>query len=115
MAVIDRIICGNKESGYEMNFLAGFKYHEHGWKSKNLYLNGLIYLMMGKVTPQRMGIVPRIALEFLLHPKMVALNEKSPHFMRGLIFAKQKIWRVRSALIRQIMRWAPNPVAIRIK
>lgn len=112
MALDDRIISGKSESGYEMNFLAGYNYQDHGWKNQNLYMNGLIYMMMGKVTWLRMGLVPRGVLPLLLHPYVIAFNDRHPVTIKAFVYFKQKLWRVRSALIRLLKRWVPNPASL---
>jgi anaerobic magnesium-protoporphyrin IX monomethyl ester cyclase len=111
-AVADNIICGKADSGYEMNFLGGLNYSDHRWKNKNLYLNGIVYLMMGKTTLLRFGLVPRIAIKFLLNLKVISFNDKHPIIIKCIIEIKKKIWRMRSMLIRIVKKVIKNPTRI---
>ena len=95
-AVKDGIIGGVQDSGFELDFLGGFNYKKHPWKKKNLYLNGLIFLMAGKVTRRRLGLVPRPWLAFLLRPSIVAFNEKHDVFIRILILFKMVTFKLRA-------------------
>ena len=115
MALEDRIIRGTKDSGYEMNFLAGYNYQHHGWKNTNLYLNGLIYLMMGKVTRNRMGMLPHIFLDLLLKPGVIAFNEKHPSTIKFFIYVKRKLWRARSMVIKIVKRYILDPTVLQKK
>ncbi len=111
-AVRDGIISGSHDSGFELDFLAGFNFKKHPWKRTNLYLNGLLYLMAGKVTRRRLGIVPRHSLGFLLKPAVVAFNERHTVFIRGLIAFKMFAWKLRALcayLLKKVLR---DPTAI---
>ncbi len=77
-AVRDGLIDGKQDSGFELDFRGGLKYKGHAWKRKNLYLNGLLFIMEGKSTRRRQGLLPRFLLPYLLHPKMVDFSEKHP-------------------------------------
>lgn len=87
-AVKDGLIQGAEDSGYEMDYLSGLNYKTHPWKSKNLGLNGLIFLMAGRVTNHRMGLLPRFLLDALLQPKMIEFNERHTLLIRLLIGIK---------------------------
>jgi len=60
----DGIIHGMNDSAYEMDFLAGFHHMGYEWKRKNLYLDSLISLMIGKSTKLHIGLVPRGLIPF---------------------------------------------------
>jgi hypothetical protein len=74
----DGIIQGLSDSGSEMDFLAGFDHNEYPWKRRNLYLNSLIALMIGKSTRFRIGWVPRRLLPALTHRTWVAYCDRHP-------------------------------------
>jgi len=61
----DEIIKGIGDSGFELDFLGGFDHRTHDWKRKNVYLNSLMFLMHGKCTRRRMGLVPRRMIPIL--------------------------------------------------
>jgi coproporphyrinogen III oxidase-like Fe-S oxidoreductase len=73
-AVADGIIRGIEDSGAELHYRNGFQYRQHAWKNKNLYLNVLSFLMEGKATKYRLGLLPRFLLPALLRPG---------HFLNG--------------------------------
>ena len=81
----DGIISGLKDSGFELDFLAGFDYRKHDWKSNNLYLNGLISLMTGKSTRRRLGFVPRAVLPALIRPSWVDFNDRHKFLSKRMI------------------------------
>jgi len=62
-ACADGIIANETDSAFEIDFI-GFDPSGHDWKLKNLYLNALMALMVGKSTRLRLGWMPR----FLLSP-----------------------------------------------
>ena len=49
------LIHGKADSGFDLQYRGGLKYDDHPWKTKNLYLNGLMFMMEGKVTRRRLG------------------------------------------------------------
>jgi radical SAM superfamily enzyme YgiQ (UPF0313 family) len=108
-AVRDGIIDGSRDSGCELNFLAGFNYRKHSWKRKNLYLNGLLYLMDGRVTRRRLGLVPRRLLGLLLRPGVVAFSEKHTLAIRGLITFKLCLWKLRCFISRGVKKLLKDP------
>jgi anaerobic magnesium-protoporphyrin IX monomethyl ester cyclase len=75
-AVEDGIIKGIDDSASEMDFLAGFDHRGHPWKRKNLYLNSLASLMVGKFTRRRMGYVPRFLVTALTSERVVEFCER---------------------------------------
>jgi radical SAM superfamily enzyme YgiQ (UPF0313 family) len=72
----DGIINGLEDSGFDIDFLAGFDHRKHAWKMNNLYLNGLISLMTGKATRRRTGFIPRIILPALIRPRWLDFNDR---------------------------------------
>lgn len=84
-ALRDGIIRGLEDSGCDLDFLAGFDYRAHAWKTRNLYLNGLISLMTGKSTRRRIGFVPRFALPLLTARRWIDLNERHPGLSKLMI------------------------------
>jgi radical SAM superfamily enzyme YgiQ (UPF0313 family) len=70
-AVQDGIIRDVADSGFELDFLAGFDHRTHAWKKKNIFLNSLISMMHGKTTRWRMGFLPRMVIPVLVHPRLV--------------------------------------------
>jgi radical SAM superfamily enzyme YgiQ (UPF0313 family) len=111
-AVTDGIIGGSSDSGFELDFLAGLNFKKHPWKRKNLYLNGLIYLMAGNVKRHRLGLVPRGSLRFLLRRPVVAFNERHTIFIRGLIAFKKFTWKLRAFTAKLLKKVLKNPIAI---
>jgi len=111
-AVKDGIIQGSEDSGFELDFLGGFNYKRHAWKKSNLYLNGLLYLMAGKIARYRLGLVPRGLLKFLLRPEVVAFNEKHTLGIRGLITLKLCLWKLRGMAARVVKKVLKDPRAI---
>ncbi|MEN6337425.1 MAG: radical SAM protein [Phycisphaerales bacterium] len=111
-AVKDGIIQGSKDSGFELDFLGGFNYKKHPWKKSNLYLNGLLYLMAGKISRGRLGLVPRRLLDFLLRPDVVEFNEKHTLGIRGLIATKLCLWKLRGLAARVVKKALKDPRAI---
>ncbi len=111
-AVRDRIIEGSRDSGFELDYVAGFDYGKHPWKRKNLYLNGLLYQMDGKVARHRLGLVPRGLLNFLLRPRVVAFNERYTVGIRGLITSKRHLWKLRILLAHAVQKLLKDPRVI---
>jgi radical SAM superfamily enzyme YgiQ (UPF0313 family) len=94
-AIADRLIEGFHDCAYELDFLAGLNYEQHFWKKKNLYLNGLIFLMHGHCTRHRIGILPRSLISGLLAPSRIEFNENHPSAIRIMIAIKLLLNRVR--------------------
>lgn len=74
-AIRDGIIKGIGDSAFEIDFI-GFDHGKHDWKRKNLYLNGLLYLMNGKFSRGLMGSVPRRFIPFLTSPGVVGFCDR---------------------------------------
>jgi radical SAM superfamily enzyme YgiQ (UPF0313 family) len=70
-AVRDGIIKGVGDCGFELDFLAGFDHRTHDWKRKNLYLNSLMSVFVGKSSRSRMGFVPRRIIPVLTSPRVI--------------------------------------------
>lgn len=111
-AVKDGIIAGSQDSGFELDFLGGLNYKNHAWKKTNLYLNGLLYLMAGKVARRRLGLVPRRLLDLLLRPGIIAFHEKHTLGIRGLITLKLHLWKLRSLGAHIVKKLLKDPRAI---
>lgn len=77
-ALTDKIIAGIDDSAYDLDFLGGYDPHGHEWKRRNLYLNALTSLMIGKSTPGRMGWVLRPLIPLLTRERVVAFCERHP-------------------------------------
>ena len=87
-AVKDGLIEGKHDSGYDLDYLCGLDYGGHTWKSKNLYLNGLIFLMEGYCGRYRIGLLPRPFIKILLHPRLIEFNEKHRFAIQAIISIK---------------------------
>jgi radical SAM superfamily enzyme YgiQ (UPF0313 family) len=111
-AVKDGIIQGVSDSGFDLDFLAGLNYRQHAWKKKNLYLNGLLDLMAGKITGRRLGLVPRSWLEILLRSGMVEFQERHSVFIRSLIVLKSKAFLLRGLAATLVKRLFNNPNSV---
>lgn len=111
-AVRDGIIQGATDCACEADFMAGLDYRKHAWKKKHLYLNGLLYLMAGKSTQGRLGLVPRNMVNWLLSPGMVAFNEKHPLFIKGMIRFKTFTMRLRALGARLLKKLLKDPTVI---
>ena len=98
-ALRDGIISGWQESGFEVDFLAGLKYRDHRWKQKNLYLNGLVFLMEGKSTALRVGMIPRCFADMLIHPRAVHFLQHHTGLIRGLIRIKTVMIRLKALFV----------------
>lgn len=111
-AIKDGLIKDNHESAYEIDYLTGFQFNKHAWKLKNLYLNGLIYLMGGSHTNFRMGSVPRFLFKILIHPSVLIFNEKNQHFIKLAIFLKLEFESFRHLIARIIKPFFKNPITL---
>lgn len=81
----DGIIKGIEDSGYEIDYLAGFEYGKHAWKEKNLYLNSLVFLMAGKSTRRRLGFLPRALLPILTRPRNIDFNNRHVALSKAIV------------------------------
>ena len=111
-AIRDRLIDGKQDSGYEIDFRSGLRYEGHTWKRKNLYLNGLLFLMEGKSSRHRLGALPRFLVPFLLHPKMVNFNDKHPVVIRCMIAIKMFTLSVRTCVARLLKLFIEDPTSV---
>lgn len=111
-AVKDGLIQGAEDSGYEMDYLSGLNYKTHPWKSKNLGLNGLIFLMAGKITRHRMGLLPRFLLDALLRPEIITFNEHHTSLIKFLISIKSFANALRHLAARQAKKIISDPTVI---
>ena len=112
MALRDEIISGKKDSAYEMNILGGFKSAGHAWKSKNFYLNALLYLMEGKATRHRLGLIPRFLIGYLINYKAIELSNAYPSLIRSIVKLKLSAMKVKGHGILLIKRILKNPQLI---
>jgi radical SAM superfamily enzyme YgiQ (UPF0313 family) len=111
-AVRDGIIDGKKDSGYEIDFLAGLKFEGHAWKTKNLYLNGLLYLMTGKNTAFRLGLIPRSLLKILTAHRILNFNEKHTAVIKFLIMFKTFTLKFRSYIAYLVKKLLKDPTSV---
>lgn len=106
------VISGKASSGSDLDYRSGFEYHTLSWKQRNLYLNTVLYLMEGKTTKTRVGVVPRFLLPVLLEPSVVAWNERTTVPSQLLVAAKTQAWRVRKRIARALKATLKNPTAV---
>lgn len=108
-AVAAGLIAGRQDSGYELHYRGGLNYQDHPWKRKNLYLNMLLFLMEGKITKSRVGLLPRFVVPWLIHPRMIAANERQLLFSKGMIAFKKVVLAVRARIAGPVKRLLQNP------
>jgi len=108
----DGIIAGLEDSGFELDFMAGLEYKNHTWKNSNLYLNGLIFLMAGKSTPRRLGLLPRILISVLSHPSLIDFNNRHQAMSKAMIALAQGWIRMRRNGARLASKIIKNPMSI---
>ncbi len=111
-AVADRFILGKDDSGYLLDFRGGLKYEGARWKRKNLYLNGLLFLMEGKKTARRAGLIPLGTLRFLLKDGFVEFMEKYQFLIVAMIEMKIFFLRIRKVAAQFLTRIVGDPRAI---
>ncbi len=85
IALQDAIITGVADSGFNLDFVAGFDHRTHEWKRKNVYLNGLIALMYGNNTRWGMGFMPRAVIPILIHPHMINFYDRHTRFGETIV------------------------------
>ncbi len=107
-ALQDGWIGGDYDSGYELHILGGYQYKGHAWKQRNIYYNGLIFLMDGWCTRHGIGSLPRFTLKAFLHPRVMEFNERHVSCIKGLISIKFFLMRMRSVAIHIIRRIIGN-------
>ena len=106
------LIHGKADSGFDLQYRGGLKYDGHAWKTKNLYLNSLMFMMEGKVTRMRLGGVPRLLMPLLLRPSFVAFNERHLALAKSMIWTKMQFLKVRTKVGTTVKRVFPHPEAI---
>lgn len=106
------LIHGKADSGFDLQYRGGLKYDSHTWKTKNLYLNGLMFMMEGKITRMRLGALPRFLVPLLLRPSFVAFNERHLTLAKSMIWVKMKILKIRTKVGTTVKRVFPHPEAI---
>jgi anaerobic magnesium-protoporphyrin IX monomethyl ester cyclase len=111
-AMRDALITGKQDSGYRLDTRGGLKHSGHAWKKKNLYLNGLIYLMEGKSTPRRLGLVPRLMVPAVMKGACINFNDNYPAIVKGLIALKGGMLFLRKIVARVLTRMIGDPRAI---
>lgn len=111
-AVAAGLIKGREDSGYDLHYREGLQYSGHAWKAKNLYLNALMYMMEGKVTQHRLGILPRFLVRWMLHPRFVSFHERHLELAKIMIWSKTQSLRIRSAVGIAVKRTFTHPEAI---
>ena len=98
MAIRDGIIEGKKDCGYEIDFLTGLRFEGISWKNRNLYLNGLLFLMAGRSIKYFLWIIPRFLLPMLLLPSVIRFNERHQGVLKMLIKIKRLYLSLRTTL-----------------
>jgi anaerobic magnesium-protoporphyrin IX monomethyl ester cyclase len=111
-AIGDGLIEGVHDSGYELDFLGGLHYKGHGWKRKNLYLNGLLFLMAGRCRRYRIGLLPRSWINALLAPQQIEFHESHPSAIRVMISIKVFLNRLRYWAAQRLKTILGNPAAV---
>jgi len=111
-ALADGIISGISDSGYELDFLAGLDYKKHSWKNENLYLNSLLFLMAGRSTRLRIGLVPRFLIKILVHPRTIDINERFRLLSTVSIFAAKLALKARRSLSKALIKLISDPRSI---
>ncbi len=105
----DKIIQSISDSAYEMDFLAGFNYGEHEWKRKNLYLNGLLSLMVGKATNLKMGYLPRILIPVLTIKQLVDFCDRYPRIGELIVAQANLGLNMRRRALQLVGKFFSNP------
>jgi len=99
MAVMDGLIKGKQDCGFEIDFLAGLDFKGYAWKEKELYLNGLVFLMSGRNTRWKAGMLPRFLLKSLTRSRCVEYNSVRPAFIKAMIRAQMAATKLRRLLL----------------
>ena len=105
-------IKGREDSGYDLHYREGLQYAGHPWKAKNLYLNAVMFMMEGKVTAARMGVLPRFLVRWMLDPRFVTFNERHLALAKTMIWVKTRLLTVRSRVGIAVKSIFPHPEAI---
>lgn len=111
-AMRDGLIAGTHDCGYELDFHGGLDYKQHAWKQKNLYLNGLIFLMEGWCVRHRIGILPRLFVNTLLAPDWTEFNENHLSGIRIMISIRFLVNSIRHWGARWLKKIIGNPVMV---
>lgn len=111
-AIADGLIRGKADSGFDLRYRGGLKYDGHTWKTKNLYVNGLMFMMEGKITRLRVGAIPRFLVPWLLKSSFIAFNERYLVLAKSMIWTKMQFLKVRTKVGTTIKRVFPHPEAI---
>ena len=98
------IIGGVGDCGSELDFLGGFDYRTHGWKKKNVYLNGLMSLMHGRSTRCVIGFVPRKMIPLLFAPRVVDFCDRHTQIGEAICFLARLRFRALRAAEFSILR-----------
>jgi hypothetical protein len=93
----DGIIQGLSDSACEIDFLAGFRHGGYAWKRKNLYLNSITSMMVGKSTSMRMGYVPKALISALTNKRVIAFCDRHPRIGEAIMAQSNLGLRVRRA------------------
>jgi hypothetical protein len=107
-ACADGIIKGIDDSAFDLDFLAGFDYKKHDWKRKNLYLNALMALMVGKSTRWHMGYVPRALVPALTSERVVAFCDRHPRIGEAIVSQANSGAKVRQAALTVVGKVLPD-------
>ena len=94
----DGTIHGLSDSACEIDFLAGFRHEGYAWKRKNLYLNSLTSMMVGKSTVMRMGYLPKALIPALTGKRMIAFCESHSRIGESIMALSNFGLRVRRAV-----------------
>ena len=106
-AVRDGIISGREDSCYELDF------HDHDQgkhlerKSKNAYLNSLLYLMRGYAKRHHIGAIPRFLFPVLVNPNVVSLFERFPSLTKmniGLFETERRIYNLYKDTLSHVLK-----------
>ncbi len=111
-AVSDGLIEGKKNCGYEIDYRNGLHYKGHSWKKRNLYLNGILYLMDGRCSRQWLGNLPRFLLNYLLRDRVIEFNDRHGIFIKVLISIKDVLVSIRHWGVRVIKGILRDPMAV---
>jgi anaerobic magnesium-protoporphyrin IX monomethyl ester cyclase len=111
-AVKDGYIAGHFDGGHEHSYYGKLHHKEYSWKKKNLYLNGLIFLMGGYCNRYRLGIIPRFMLNLLINARMIEFNEKHTFLIQAVILLKADLWKARHRVAQLVKRVINDPIAI---
>ena len=111
-AAQEGLIDGKTNSGFELNYRGGLKYESHPWKRQNLYLNGLLFLMEGKSSCFRLGLLPRFLITPLIRPSIISFNDRFPILSRGAIKFKLFTLFLRRIAARFLQKALRNPNSV---